>query len=201
MRSDMIHVTNGGAGFGKALEQAERVAAFKDLPEKSAMHLRLLTEEMMGIMHALTGEKEADFWIDDEEGVFSLHLTAKAEMDSEMRKKLLAVSQSGKNAAARGVTGKLRDLFERFMAPGDMSVGQSLAAGFCCDNIDPEFGMMHFMPDDYWSLRRYSASLERASEQDENWDELERSVVANLADDVRIGIKGRDVEITIIKRF
>ena len=201
MRSDMIHVTNGGAGFGKALEQAERVAAFKDLPEKSAIHLRLLTEEMMGIMHALTGEKEADFWIDDEEGVFSLHLTAKAEMDSEMRKKLLAVSQSGKNAAARGVTGKLRDLFERFMAPGDMRVGQSLAAGFCCDNIDPEFGMMHFMPDDYWSLRRYSASLERASEQDENWDELERSVVANLADDVRIGIKGRDVEITIIKRF
>jgi hypothetical protein len=49
--------------------------------------------------------------------------------------------------------------------------------------------------------RRYSASLERASEPDENWDELERSVVANLADDVRIGIKGRDVEITIIKRF
>ena len=201
MRSDTIHVTNGGAGFSKALEQAERVAAFKDLPEKSAMHLRLLTEEMMGIMHALTGEKEADFWIDDEEGVFSLHLTAKAEMDSEMRKKLLAVSQSGKNDAARGVTGKLRDLFERFMAPGDMSIGQSLAADLCCEGMDPEFGTMRIMQNDYWSLQKYRASLERTSEPDENWDELEKSVVAKLADDVKIGIKGRDVEITIIKRF
>ena len=201
MRSDTIHVTNGGAGFGEALDQAERVAAFKGLDAKSAMHLRLLTEEMMGIMHALTGEKEADFWIDDDGGVFSLHLSAYAEMDSEMRKKLLSVSTSGKNDAARGVTGKLRDLFERFMAPGDMSIGRSLAAGLCCENVDPEFGMMRLAPDDYWSLRRYSDSLERTSEPDENWDELEKSVVAKLADDVRIGIKGRDVEMTIIKKF
>ncbi|MBR0157233.1 MAG: hypothetical protein IJM20_06930 [Clostridia bacterium] len=201
MRSDTIHVTNGGAGFGEALSQAERVAAFKGLDAKSAIHLRLLTEEMMGIMHALTGEKEADFWIDDEGGEFSLHLSANAEMDSEMRKKLLSVSKSGKNDAARGVTGKLRDLFERFMAPGDMSIGQSLAAGLYCESIDPEFGMTRMVPGDYWSLRRYSDSLDRTAGPDENWDELEKSVVARLADDVRIGIKGRDVEITIIKRF
>ena len=201
MRSDTIHVTNGGAGFGEALSQAERVAAFKGLDAKSAMHLRLLTEEMMGIMHALTGEREADFWIDDEGGVFSLHLSAYAEMDSEMRKKLLSVSKSGKNDAARGVTGKLRDLFERFMAPGDTSIGQSLAAGLCCESMDPEFGTMRIMQNDYWSLQKYRASLERISEPDENWDELEKSVVAKLADDVKIGIKGRDVEITIIKKF
>ena len=201
MRSDTIHVTNGGAGFGEALSQAERVAAFKGLDAKSAIHLRLLTEEMMGIMHALTGEKEADFWIDDDAGVFSLHLSAYAQMDSEMRKKLLSVSKSGRNDAARGVTGKLRDLFERFMAPGDASIGQSLAAGLCCESIDHEFGMIRMVAGDYWSLRRYSDSLDRASGPDENWDELEKSVVARLADDVRIGIKGRSVEMTIIKKF
>ena len=201
MRSDTIHVTNGGAGFAEAISQAERVAAFKGLPEKGAIHLRLLTEEMMGIMHALTGEREADFWIDDEGGVFTLHLLANAEMDSEMRKKLLSVSKSGKNDAARGVSEKLRDLFERFMAPGDMSIGQSLAAGLYCESIDPEFGTMRMVQGDYWSLRRYSDSLDRTSGPDENWDELEKSVVARLADDVRIGIKGRNVEITIIKKF
>ena len=201
MRSDTIHVTNGGAGFGEALEQAERVAAFKGLDEKSSMHLRLLTEEMMGIMHALTGEKEADFWIDDAGGEFSLHLSANAQVDSEMRKKLLAVSKSGKNDAARGVTGKLRDLFERLLEPGETSIAQSLAAGLCCESLDPEFGIMIVVPDDYWSLKKYSDSLDRGGKPDENWDELERSVVARLADDVRIGIKGRSVEITIIKRF
>lgn len=201
MRSDTIHITNGGEGFNEALSQAERVAAFKGMPERSAIHLRLLTEEMMGIMHALTGEKEADFWIDDEDGEFSLHLSANTDLDLEMRKKLLSVSTSGKNDAARGVTGKIRDLFERFMTPGDMSIAQSLAAGIYCESIDPEFGLMRMVPGDYWSLSRYSDSLDRTSGPDENWDELEKSVVARLADDVRIGIKGRNVEITIIKKF
>ena len=201
MKTDIISVSSRGNQIGSALEQVEKVAAYKGLSGKQALHLRLLTEEMMGIMHALTGEKEADFWIDDEGGVFSLHLSANTEMDSEMRKKLLAVSKSGKNDAARGVTGKLRDLFERLLEPGEMSIAQSLAAGLYCESLDPEFGVMMLAPDDYWSLQKYSDSLDRGGKPDENWDELERSVVARLADDVRIGIKGRSVEITIIKRF
>ena len=72
MKSDTIHVMNDGTGIGQALAQVERVAAFKGLPEKGSLHLRLLAEEMLGMMHALTGQKEADFWIDDEEGPFRL---------------------------------------------------------------------------------------------------------------------------------
>ena len=34
-----------------------------------------------------------------------------------------------------------------------------------------------------------------------DWDELEGSVVARLADDVRVGIVGQKVELTIIKKF
>ncbi|MBQ4341715.1 MAG: hypothetical protein II756_04310, partial [Clostridia bacterium] len=123
MRSDVIHVTNGGRGFEEALSQAELVARYKGLPNKSALHLRLLAEEMLGMMNALTGEREADFWIDDEDGVFTLHLQAEAEMNAKLRKNLLAVSTSGVNAAAKGVTGKVRDLFERMLEPGDMSLG------------------------------------------------------------------------------
>ena len=35
----------------------------------------------------------------------------------------------------------------------------------------------------------------------EAWDELEKSVVSNVADDVKIGIKGFQTEITIIKKL
>jgi hypothetical protein len=35
----------------------------------------------------------------------------------------------------------------------------------------------------------------------EAWDELERSVVNHLADDVKVYIQGRDVEMVIIKKM
>ena len=35
----------------------------------------------------------------------------------------------------------------------------------------------------------------------EDWDELEKSVVARLADEVKIGIAGHDVEMVISKKF
>lgn len=201
MRSDVIHVTNGGRGFEEALSQAELVARYKGLPNKSALHLRLLAEEMLGMMNALTGEREADFWIDDEDGVFTLHLQAEAEMNAKLRKNLLAVSTSGVNAAAKGVTGKLRDLFERMLEPGDMNLGADVAAGLCCSGFDPEFGSYMFTVDDYWSLEKYRAAARDGRTPKENWDELEKSVVGKLADDVQIGIRGSRIEMAIIKKL
>lgn len=201
MRSDVIHVTNGGRGFEEALSQAELVARYKGLPNKSALHLRLLAEEMLGMMHALTGEREADFWIDDEDGVFTLHLQAETEMNAKLRKNLLAVSTSGVNAAAKGVTGKVRDLFERMLEPGDMSLGADVAAGLCCSGFDPEFGSYMFTVDDYWSLEKYRAAARDGRTPKENWDELEKSVVGRLADDVQVGIRGSKVEMAIIKKL
>ncbi|MBR6428320.1 MAG: hypothetical protein IKS43_01520 [Clostridia bacterium] len=201
MRSDVIHVTNGGRGFEEALSQAELVARYKGLPNKSALHLRLLAEEMLGMMHALTGEREADFWIDDEDGVFTLHLQAETEMNAKLRKNLLAVSTSGVNAAAKGVTGKVRDLFERMLEPGDMSLGADVAAGLCCSGFDPEFGSYMFTVDDYWSLEKYRAAARDGRTPKENWDELEKSVVGRLADDVQVGIRGSKVEMGIIKKL
>ena len=57
-----------------ALAQAEKVAAYKGLTGKNALHLRLLAEEMMGMMRSITGETEGKFWIEDESGEFRLHL-------------------------------------------------------------------------------------------------------------------------------
>ena len=35
----------------------------------------------------------------------------------------------------------------------------------------------------------------------EEWDELERSIVANLADDVTVGVRNQKVRLTVIKTF
>ena len=37
--------------------------------------------------------------------------------------------------------------------------------------------------------------------QKDDWDELEKSVIASVADDVIVGVKGKQAEITVIKKF
>ena len=201
MKSDVIYVTNEGLGFDEALAQAEAVARFRSLDRKSALHLRLLTEEMIGMMRAMTGEREADFWIDDEGGAYNLHLQVKTPMNAEMREKLLSASTSGKNSAAKGVTGKLRDLLERFIEPADGSIADDLITGMDYAYSGGDFGSLSVAAAGLWSMSRYKAAAAEGRTPKEDWDELEKSVVAKLADDVKIGIAGQNVEMIITKKI
>ena len=51
---------------------------------------------------------------------------------------------------------------------------------------------------DTWTLNRYKDSVR---DSEESWDELEKSIIANLADDVAVSVKGNKVEILITKNF
>ena len=76
MKTDVISVSGQKKMMETAIGQADKVAAYKGLSEKDAMHLRLLTEEMMGLMQSVTGASEGEFWIEDEDGEYRLHLQA-----------------------------------------------------------------------------------------------------------------------------
>ena len=201
MKSDVIHVTNEGEGFDRALLQAEATARFADLDHRSTLHLRLLTEEMMGMMRALTGEREADFWIESEDGTVCLHLCVTTPMNAEMRRKLLAASTSGENSAVKGVMGKIRDLFEQFIEPENGSLPVDLVTGMDYAYSGGDFGSLSVAAAGLWSMNRYMAAVKEGRTPAEDWDELEKSVVSKLADDVKIGISGQDVEMVISKKF
>ena len=181
MKSDVIQIHSDGTGLSQALDQAEAVAAYKNLPPKKALHLRLLTEELACMVRAMTGNRNASFWIEDEDGAFKLHLKTRALVTGEMREQLLGVSTSGKNMAARGFIGKMVELFERSVEPGMMFITQ-----------DSEMN--------YASLWTLSACREAAASgalPREEWDELERSVVVNLADEVEVGIREQRIELIV----
>ena len=198
MKSDVIHVTNDGVGVKDARVQSERVAAFFGLNKKDALHLNLLTEELMGMMLALTGQTEADFWIEGTDNVISLHLKAETSMNAEMRQKLLAASSSGKNVAVKGVMGKIKDIFQRLLEPADDSVLPTAAfaqGSSACPNAFSSLGV------GLWSLRQYKSSLKSGVGANKEWDELEKSIVSKLADEVQIGIIDENVEMVIFKSF
>ncbi len=201
MKSDVIHVTNTGSGIAEAIKQTELVAAYKSLQKTDSIHLTLLTEEMMGMMKALTGEQEADFWIDDEDNTFRLHLKIETDMNTEKRLNLLSSSTSGENVAAKGVMGKLRDLFNRLVEPTEGSVPSEYVSGWDTTHLDTAGAAA--VARNYsaayanvWSFNKYKASQQNK----ENWDELEKSIVANIADEVEIGIAAGTVEMIVYKK-
>ena len=216
MKTDKITVTNAGAGMAEAVEQAAAAAAYRGLTGKEALHLRLLAEEMLGMLRQIAGETEAVFWVESEEKRFQLHLAARPWITGEMRKELLSVSSSGKNAAAVGVMGKLRDIFERAFDAAELggpsTYGSYYMQGLMYtggpDMMDPmSFALNASLAAEAvnWSMRKYKAAVEQekadSAEAREEWDELEKSIVANLADEVSIAIRGGEVEMTVYKNF
>ena len=200
MKTDIISVSSSGRQMETALKQVEKVAAYKELDHKQALHLRLLAEEMMGMMRSITGEKEGEFWIEDEDGVYRLHLRVTTPMNSDKREKLLSVSSTGKNESAKGLMGRLRDFFDQSVDDDVASITSPL--------VMPDMFEQTSMTslDWEWSMIKYVDVLSAKVKEDdpaakEAWDELEKSVVAHVADDVKVSIKGRTVEMTIIKKM
>ena len=51
-----------------------------------------------------------------------------------------------------------------------------------------------------WSMEKYKAEVKKQKDE-ESWDELEKSIVANIADEVSVRIIGANVEIIVTKAF
>ncbi len=195
MKTDVIEVSSHGPQIETALKQVEKVAAYKGLPSKEALQLRLLTEEMMGMMRSITGEKTGKFWIEDEDGEYRLHLVVNTWMDMDKRDQLISASTSGKNEAAKGLMGRLRNFFEQS--------GNSTGLPFYYSEMPGEYTGSTLNME--WSMNVYQNSLSKWTEHDvkarEMWDELEKSVVTHVADDVKVSVKGQRAEMIIIKKL
>ena len=194
MKTDVIIVSSNGDQMEEALKLADKTAAFKELSPKNALHLRLLTEEMMGLMRSCAEDMEGEFWIEDENDVYKLTLRVNGRLTEAKREKLLSASSSGKNEATRGIMGKIRAFFEP---------DEEYPAFFIMSLAD---GTGTAYDDMSWSLEVYRDQVLKSVEENregakEAWDELEKSVVSHVADDVKISIRGRDIEMVIYKKM
>jgi len=201
MKSDVIHVSSDGTGIQEALEKTEATGRYANLDQKETVRLRLLAEELMGMLQSITGRLSADYWVEAEGKDFQLHLKAIQLMTHEFRKTLLGVSTSGKNENAKGFMGRFRDMFSRMMEPEDDSIPTFYSGGWY-DAEAASAGMsMAVMGAEMWSMNEYRETLANRAENEEAWDELEKSIVASLADEIKVGIGNNEVEMVIFKKF
>ena len=173
MKSDIIRIDNQGSGFQDALAETAKAAQYRELNHKDALQLQLCTEEMLSLARSVTGELEATFWLESEGRHYELHLSTKTVMDREKRNHLLASASSRKNEAAGTFLGKLRDAFEEAMVS------------------DVDYSIPDIAMDDM---------VNRNIEIPE-WDEYEQSILRRVADEVKIGIRGGTVDMTVFKSF
>ncbi len=202
MKTDIYRFEKEAADTLKVTEAASKIAKYNDLDKKQELKLSLLSEELVDMLPNLLKYGKGMFWIENEGKKFEIHAVVEPDglLPSSERDRILSVSATGDNAAAVGIMNKIRIAAEVMMANYAVTAGSNV-------NMYPDspyaFYDMGVYPDvgDYanaWSLSIYKQG---AKNKTEAWDELEKSIIANMADDVIVGIIGGKVEITIKKSF
>lgn len=199
MKSNVCELSQNTAELSVILEETEKVAAYTELDKKQTSRLRLLAEELIGMIPELLEYGSGKFWIENEGKNFSLHVsvTPSGFVDAEKRKELLAVSTSGKNAAAVGIMNKIRIAAQLMLIDyAEVATATPTVHEFY------ESGMttIPLFIDNSWSLEVYRKAMKQ-KEKKEAWDELEKSIIANIADDVLVGIQGKQIDIIVKKSF
>ena len=205
MKSDVIQIESNGAGIERALDETQRAADFRGISAKERLRLQLLAEEMTGMLRTITGQTQYLYWVESEGTHFSLHLLTKIQVDPDMREALLKASTSGKNAAAKGFMGRLREILTTMSESYVPAAVAEMGYGYSYVDVIDFDESMDMSPNAMlygWSLRAYrDAVTENKEKEPEKWDELEKSITAKLADDVKIFIRRNNVEMVIEKTF
>ena len=198
MKSNVCKINNGTRDLELILKESERVAEYNRLTHKQALQMRLLCEEIDGMLPNIIEEFEGELWIEFESGECRVNVSIRIpELNFDKKKELIGIAKNKKNAAAVGIVGRIRNAIENFFLNEEAMLAFEMSSGgvyLSTANIE---GV------DYtglWSLNRYKNSVNK-EESAEDWDELEKSVIASVADDVIVGVKGNCANIVIIKKF
>ena len=203
--SDKFMVNSDAERMAAARYATENFAWQMKLDKRDTLRLDLLVEETLGMAKAMLEDFYGQIWFVGDGRRCEIHFEATSDMDADKKDELLSVSSTGKNAAAKGFMAKL----------GEVISGALRGAGKTIDAYGQEtvkYGIVHtsgmmsgtdMMP--IWTLSTYRADLTQARLDDgaaeEAWDELEKSIVAKLADDVVVGVKGDRIDLVITKAF
>jgi hypothetical protein len=211
MKSNVCELNKEVGSLSNMLNEVEHFTKVNRLRDKEALRIRLLAEELRGMLPSIAENFCGEFWIENEGHLYELHATFMVdEISLEKRDKLIAISKSGKNEAAKGIMGKIRAVAEEMIlaiSDPNANIFNSLNSY----NIYPtHMGYVYVDPflvveNGYicsWSLDNYKNNIKKAKAKEnakEEFEELEHSIVANLADDILVGVKGKNVEIVIKK--
>ena len=164
------------------------------LSKAETARVTLLVEETVGMVRAMGGMFEGELWLEGEPGCVRILLEAGMAPDP--------AAEERKPAEPEGFMAKIAEMLScayRFESADDVpgalrnAVPVSLQGGL--DDADGETPVLA----GNWTLSAYRASLQKLHRQDA-LAELEKSIVASLADDVTVGVSGSTIRLVITRR-
>ena len=198
MKSNVCKIEKGINDLDAILKESERVAEYNGLSHKQALQLRLLCEEIDGMLPNIIDDFKGELWIDFDNGVCKVNVNIQIpDFNMSKKEELINVAKNKKNSAAVGIVGKIRNAIENFFLNDSMMDSFTMSTGTLgiatggIDGVDYAY---------FWRLDEYRSYV-RQEDKKEAWDELEKSVIASLADDVTVGIKGNRAQIVVVKKF
>jgi hypothetical protein len=189
----------------KLTNRADEEIEELEIGSKDALHMKLIFEETMGMLKEMTGEYNAVVWFEKYKKQACMKLTAKTLMDVDKKSTLLDMSSEG-NISVKGFMGKVKDVIENGILGYNnvMKLQQEYGGGYVSYGTMGMYGSTEGLADSgvSWSLVEYRDALSESMDDDESvkeaWDELEKSIVASVAKDVLVGVKGDRVDMTIV---
>ena len=196
MRSNTCKIEKGFKDLGLILKECDKVAVYNELSHKQALQLRLLCEDIDGMLPKIIDDFEGIFWIDFENGECKINISIEfAKFTATKKKELLKLSKNKKNVSVNGLFSKIGAAIEEFFLDEENAKAMGLIVD-CRQDLAAE-GYLDYSY--YWSLGQYKEVATKTKK--EEWDEIEKSVILSIADDVIVGVKGTKADITIIKNF
>lgn len=194
MKSNKCILTGTRSDIENALREVEKVAQYNQLTEKQCLQLRLLAEEMMGMQAGILGFTQGVLYLENKGKIFNLYLHADVDLDLPVQEKLVEMSTSKTNAAYSGFMGKIRRIADHMLH--DSLSGCYFGSNYSGNPMNFVHPMIDY--DKVWALSQYR---EQARKDMEQWDELEKSIVASIADELVVGARTDYVDLIAVKDF
>ena len=209
MRTELILIDSSGTNMDLALNYTEGLADLNHLSKKDRLHLRLLAEELFSMVTAIIGSFSAAYWAENKGREYRLILQAESDLDESEKRELLSLASSGEKISGGGIMTKLWKLFQASLdaawqsaaaeTPGCMTdeEARKLYGRLGTAKVENEDGALSYV----WSLKEYRKNAETAIRDADlfmgSWEELEKSIVANIASDVQVSIAGNQVQMVL----
>ena len=212
IQSSALEATSGliiigtGKDVTNELNRAESMISELSLDRKNAMRAKLVFEETLGMLKEMAEDFQAVVWLEKYKKSYCIKLTMKTEIDLNKKNELLSLSTNHKNDSVKGFMDKVGDVIQNGLLGYENTVklSQQYGGGYVNYGAMGVHGYTEGVQDYgfMWTLEDFRSGLDDVMESDEAskqaWDELEKSIVANIASNVLVGVKGNKVDMSII---
>ncbi len=168
-RTNTLRFKTENVNMEKAMETVHLFSRRQRLDVRKTRQMELLTEESIGIIKNIVSDAKVSFWIEGSGLIYRIHLAFSARIGSEEYKKLLSLSSSGRNEAARAFPGRLWEIIVR--------------------GIDSQTDDRQEKSSYEWNLSEETVSAEQIGE----------FILAAIADDIKVSVRKDKVELLVIK--